>query len=51
MSGTKRISIEQLRPGMFIVEMDLPWYRTPFLFHKRLIQDLEIGHYRYGEGA
>lgn len=41
MSGTKRISIEQLRPGMFIVEMDLPWYRTPFLFHKRLIQDLE----------
>lgn len=41
MNGTKRISIEQLRPGMFIVEMDLPWYRTPFLFHKRLIQDLE----------
>lgn len=41
MSGTKRISIEQLRPGMFIVEMDLPWYRTPFLFHKRLIQDRE----------
>ena len=41
MSGTKRISIEQLRPGMFIVEMDLPWYRTPFLFHKRLIQDLD----------
>ena len=21
--------------------MDLPWYRTPFLFHKRLIRDVE----------
>lgn len=41
MTGTKRISIEQLKPGMFVVEMDLPWYRTPFLFHKRLIRDVE----------
>lgn len=41
MSGTKQISIEQLIPGMFVVEMDLPWYRTPFLFHKRLIRDVE----------
>jgi putative nucleotidyltransferase with HDIG domain len=41
MSGTKRISIEQLIPGMFVVEMDLPWYQTPFLFHKRLIRDVE----------
>ncbi|MCC6141068.1 MAG: DUF3391 domain-containing protein [Nitrospira sp.] len=41
MSGTKRISVEQLVPGMFVVEMDLPWYRTPFLFHKRLIRDAE----------
>ncbi len=41
MSGTKQISVEQLIPGMFIVEMDLPWYRTPFLFHKRLIRDVE----------
>jgi len=40
MSETKRISIEQLKPGMFIVEMDLPWYRSPFLFHKRLIHDV-----------
>ncbi|MBX3332023.1 MAG: DUF3391 domain-containing protein [Nitrospira sp.] len=36
----KRISIEQLVPGMFIIEMDVPWYRTPFLSHKRLIKDL-----------
>jgi len=41
MSGMKRIAIEQLKPGMFVVEMDLPWYRTPFLFHKRLIRDNE----------
>jgi len=38
--ATKRIAIEQLIPGMFIVEMDVPWYRTPFLFHKRQINDL-----------
>ena len=38
--ATKRISIEQLIPGMFIIEMDVPWYRTPFLSHKRLIKDL-----------
>ncbi|MDH5724863.1 MAG: DUF3391 domain-containing protein, partial [Nitrospira sp.] len=39
--ATKRIAIEQVIPGMFIVEMDVPWYRTPFLFHKRLINDLQ----------
>ncbi len=39
--ATKRIPIEQLIPGMFVVEMDVPWYRTPFLFHKRLINDLQ----------
>jgi len=37
----KRITIEQLIPGMFITEMDVPWYRTPFLSHKRLIKDLQ----------
>ncbi|NOU10475.1 MAG: DUF3391 domain-containing protein [Nitrospira sp.] len=35
----KRIAIEQLVPGMFITEMDVAWYRTPFLSHKRLIKD------------
>ena len=37
----KTITIDQLRPGMFMVEMDLPWHRTPFLFHKRLIRHQE----------
>ncbi len=40
-SSLKQISVDQLVPGMFVVEMDLPWYRTPFLFHKRLIKDTD----------
>lgn len=36
-AGTKRISIAALKPGMFVVGMDQPWYKTPFLFHKRLV--------------
>jgi HD-GYP domain-containing protein (c-di-GMP phosphodiesterase class II) len=39
--ATKRIAIEKLIPGMFVVEMDVPWYRTPFLFRKKLINDLQ----------
>ncbi|MBX3303152.1 MAG: DUF3391 domain-containing protein [Nitrospira sp.] len=39
--ATKRISIDQLIPGMYVIEMDVPWYRTPFLFHKRLVNDLQ----------
>ena len=37
----KPIAIEQLIPGMYVVEMDLPWYRTPFLSHKLLIKDVQ----------
>ena len=36
----KQISIDRLIPGMFMVKMDLPWYRSPFLSHKRLIKDI-----------
>lgn len=39
MAPGKRIPVERLKPGMFIVGMDQPWYRTPFLFHKRLISN------------
>ena len=38
MKHLKTITIDQLKPGMFIVGMDQPWYRTPFLLHKRLIR-------------
>ncbi len=38
MRRIKTIAIDQLKPGMFIVGMDKPWYRTPFLLHKRFIR-------------
>jgi len=38
MKHAKTITIDQLKPGMFLVGMDQPWYRTPFLLHKRLIR-------------
>ncbi|HMS85137.1 MAG TPA: DUF3391 domain-containing protein [Nitrospira sp.] len=38
---TKHISVDQLIPGMYLVEMDIPWYRTPFLSHKFAIKDLD----------
>jgi Domain of unknown function (DUF3391) len=38
MKHVKTITIDQLKPGMFIVGMDQPWYRTPFFLHKRLIR-------------
>jgi putative nucleotidyltransferase with HDIG domain len=41
MNRVKTIMIDQLKPGMFIVGMDQPWHRTPFLFHKRLIRHQE----------
>ena len=34
----RRISIDQLRPGMFLVKVDRSWLDTPFLFHKRLLK-------------
>lgn len=39
--ATKHIPIDQLIPGMYVVEMDVPWYRTPFLSHKFVIKDLD----------
>ena len=41
MKHVKTITIDQLKPGMFVVEMDQPWYRTPCFIHKRLIRHLE----------
>jgi putative nucleotidyltransferase with HDIG domain len=31
---TKRIHIDQLRPGMYVVGLDKSWWQTPFLSHK-----------------
>jgi hypothetical protein len=33
MKARKRIRIDQLKPGMYVVGMDQPWYKTPFLLH------------------
>ncbi|MEW6246960.1 MAG: DUF3391 domain-containing protein [Nitrospirota bacterium] len=38
MGTRKRIAVDQLKPGMFLVELDRPWIKTPLLFHKRLIR-------------
>jgi HD-GYP domain-containing protein (c-di-GMP phosphodiesterase class II) len=35
---TKRISIDDLVVGMYIVELDQPWLQSPFLFHRRRIR-------------
>ncbi len=35
---TKRILLDQLRPGMFVVGIDKSWWQTPFLSHKWTIQ-------------
>lgn len=34
----KRISIQDLRPGMYITGMDRSWFKTPFLRHKWTIK-------------
>jgi HD-GYP domain-containing protein (c-di-GMP phosphodiesterase class II) len=34
----KRISIQDLRPGMYITGMDQSWFKTPFLRHKWTIK-------------
>lgn len=31
--------LDQLKPGMFVVKIDVPWIRSPFLLHHRLIRD------------
>lgn len=40
-SAIRRISIDQLKPGMFLVKVDRSWLQSPFLFHKRLLRSAE----------
>ncbi len=37
--STQRVSIEDLRPGMFIAKLDLSWFRSPFMRHSFLIEE------------
>lgn len=34
----RKITIEDLRPGMFVTELDVPWIKSPFFRHRRLIK-------------
>ena len=34
----KRIAIGQVKPGMYVVDLDRSWLDTPFLFHRKLIK-------------
>lgn len=38
MKVRKRIRVDQLKPGMFVVGMDQPWYKTPYLLHHFLVR-------------
>jgi HD-GYP domain-containing protein (c-di-GMP phosphodiesterase class II) len=35
----KRIPVGQLKPGMYVVELDRAWIHTPFLFNSKRIKD------------
>ena len=37
-SNLKKISIEELKIGMFVVEMDISWIQSPFLLHRRAVK-------------
>ena len=37
----KRIAIDDLRLGMYVAGLDRSWLKTPFLFHRKLIQRTE----------
>ena len=39
--STRRISIADLKPGMFVVGLDRSWLETPFVRHHFLIKDQE----------
>ncbi len=35
----KKIPLDHLRPGMYLIGMDQSWWNTPFLLHHRFIKD------------
>jgi HD-GYP domain-containing protein (c-di-GMP phosphodiesterase class II) len=34
----KRVSVSQLKPGVYVVDLDRSWFQTRFYFHRRLIK-------------
>lgn len=41
LSRRKRVPVSQLKPGVYVLALDQSWFQTPFLFHRRLIKDVE----------
>ena len=39
LSTRKRVSVAQLKPGVYVVALDRSWFETRFYFHRRLIRD------------
>jgi cyclic di-GMP phosphodiesterase len=37
LNSRKRISLDEIRIGMYVVGLDRSWMRTPFFFHRKLI--------------
>jgi len=37
-AALQKVSIDELQVGMFIVEMDISWIKSPFLLHRRAIK-------------
>ena len=38
-SRRKRVSVSQLKPGVYVVDLDRSWFQTRFYFHRRLIKN------------
>lgn len=38
-AGQKKITIDELQIGMFVVDLDISWIKSPFLFHRRAIKE------------
>ncbi len=41
LSTRKRVSVSQVKPGMYVVGFDRSWAQTPFFFHRKLIKNAE----------
>lgn len=40
-SSTMTVSIDELKPGMFVSELDISWIKSPFFRHRRLITKVD----------
>ena len=40
-SAHKKVSVDEIRPGMYVVELDRPWLQTSYMSHHKIIQSEE----------